>query len=174
MYQVLGIFKCHAPCTNCCTPAISVGYFLLLSYTCIRYQVFSKVMHFISLLYVRHLGTVWYFAPLYKYQVLGIEPCTYCCTPAISVGSCLLFLYTSIRYQVFSNLLYFISLLYLRHLAIVCFFAPSYNYQVFGIFKSHTLHIIDVCETSRYGLVFCSVIQVLGIGYFQMPYTSYY
>ena len=69
--------------------------------------------------------------------------------------------------------MHFISLLYLRHIAIVSFFAPFYKYWVLGIFKGHTLHIIDVCQTSRYGVVFCSFIQVLGIRYFQMLWAFY-
>ena len=60
------------------------------------------------------------------------------------------------------------------HLGKVMSFDLINMYLVLGIFKGHAIHIIVLRQTSRYGLVFCYFIHVLGIRYFQMSCTLYH
>ena len=81
---------------------------------------------------------------------------------------------TSIRYQVFSKAMCFISLSYMSHIEKVLSISLINKYQVLGIFKGHVLHIIVIYESSQNGLVFYINQQVLGIRYFQRSCASYY
>ena len=175
-YYLLGIFK--AICF------ISLSYIggscLLLSYTSIRYQVFSKAMCFISSLYVNGSCVLLLYTSIryqvfskpwasyhcltsmchvfcyHKYQVLGIFKAMRLISLSYIGGSCFLLSYTSIRYQVFSKVMCFISSLYIDGSCVLLLYT-SIRYQVFSKPRASYRCCVSV------GHVFCSHIQVLGI-----------
>ena len=100
-------------------------------------------------------------------QVLGIRYFPRSCAPynCHHIHS-LLHKSTSIRYQVFSKAICFVSLAYMSHPEIILI----HKYQVLGIFKGHMLYIIIIHESSQNGLVFFILVHVLGLFKDHMPH----
>ena len=102
-------------------------------------------------------------------QVLGIRYFPRSCAPynCHHIHS-LLHKSTSIRYQVFSKAICFVSLAYMSHPEIILI----HKYKVLGIFKGHMFHIIIIYESSQNGLDLNP--QVSGIRYFQRSHALYH